>query len=375
MEKYLDYLWPFLLSLILAVFFTLIVQRIAKYFKIVDQPEAAPERKIHTRAIPLLGGTAIILALLFVCLIFKDKIAVGFLLPKYLWGIFLAGVLLMIGGFLDDKYNLSWKKQIIWPILAVLVVIAAGIGVKFITNPFGGVIWLDQLKIKILTLGSIPYYLTLFADLFAFVWLLGMMYTTKYLDGLDGLVSGITVIGAVIVFFMSLSKDVSQPQTAMVAAILAGSCLGFLIFNFNPARIFLGEGGSLFCGFMLGILAIIGQGKIATALLIMGIPILDVAWVIIRRLFFEKKSPFQTSDKKHLHFRLLDVGFSHRGAVIFLYFLTVAFGSCTLFFRGIHKLYALLILGTVMVILGIILVIIYRRKQVLTSFRKNDKIL
>lgn len=361
--SYINYILAFFLAFVLSLVLTYLVKKIAARKNIVDRPESHPARKIQKAPVPLLGGLAIFFAFFLTLLFFKNRIITDYILPKYLWGIFIGSCFLMFGGFLDDKYNLKAKKQIIWPVLAVLTLIAVGIGVRYISNPLGGFIWLDTLKFKIFTLGGLPYYLTLFADLFALAWLLGMMYTTKFLDGLDGLVSGITVIGSVIIFFMSLTHDVNQPATALMCLILGGAALGFLIFNFHPARIFLGEGGSLYCGFMLGVLSIISGGKIATALLIMGIPILDVVWVIIRRSLLEKKSPFNTADKKHLHFRLLDVGFSHRGAVLFLYALTIIFGSTTLFFKGFSKLVSLVVLAFVMIILGLVLVLVYKNKQ------------
>jgi UDP-GlcNAc:undecaprenyl-phosphate GlcNAc-1-phosphate transferase len=133
--------------------------------------------------------------------------------------------------------------------------------------------------------------------------------------------------------------------------IFGGCALGFLIWNFYPAKIFLGEGGSTFLGFMLGVLAIISGAKIATTLLIMGIPILDVLWVIIRRIFKEKKSPF-LADKKHLHFRLLDAGLNQRQAVLFLYLLTLLFGASAIFQKTLGKLVTLGILIIVMMFLG-----------------------
>lgn len=369
MQRYLTidhYIVPFLLSIGISLVLTLIVRRVAIRQVVLDRPETSPDRKVQPVAVPLLGGVAIFLSVVLVTAgytLFSGRILGGYLLPKYLIGILAGGLLLMVGGYLDDRYNLRPAKQIIWPILAVLAIIASGIGIRYITNPLGGVLILDSIKIKLLTIGAVPYYLTLWADLFAFVWLLGMTYTTKFLDGLDGLVSGMTTIGAVILFFLSLNKEVAQPETALLCVILAGSCLGFLAFNFHPAKIFLGEGGSLFTGFMLGVLSIISGAKIATALLIMGIPILDVVWVIVRRLFFEKKSPFRTADRKHLHFRLLDIGFSHRGAVLFLYCVSLLFGVVALFLGSRQKLVALFVLIGVMLILAGVIIVRYRRQQ------------
>ncbi|MDZ7798077.1 MAG: MraY family glycosyltransferase [Patescibacteria group bacterium] len=360
--NYYNYIFSFLLAFIFSVIFTYFIKKIAKGKKIIDRPQEAPERKVQKKPIPLLGGLAIFFSFFLTILFFKNLIITENIQPKYIWGLLAASGLIMLGGYLDDKYSLKAKYQIIWPILAILVVIASGIGVTYISNPLGGFLWLDTINVDFIKIGQTVYQFTLLADIFSFVWLLGMMYTTKFLDGLDGLLSGVTVIGSVIIFILSLSKDVSQPGTAMICAILAGSALGFLIFNWHPAKVFLGEGGSLFCGFMLGILAIISGGKIATALLIMGLPILDVIWVIIRRLLFKKGKIF-SADKKHLHFRLLDVGFSHQGAVIFLYFLTLVFGSTTLFFRGFSKLISLVVLVFFMLILGLVLVFVYRKRR------------
>lgn len=193
-----------------------------------------------------------------------------------------------------------------------------------------------------------------------------MMYTTKFLDGLDGLVSGIGAIGAIILFIVSLFWDVPQSGTSILALILAGSCLGFLRYNWHPAKIFLGESGSVFIGFMLAVLAIISGAKIATALLIMGIPMLDVAWVILRRIFKEHKSPF-AGDAKHLHFRLLQVGFSHRRAVLFLYLLVIIFGTSSLFLQSQYKIVALGILLVMMIILASSLVLTYKKKKSMSA--------
>jgi UDP-GlcNAc:undecaprenyl-phosphate GlcNAc-1-phosphate transferase len=341
-------------------------------FHVVDLPSAAPERKVHRVPTPLLGGVAIFLGFFLVLLVsmIQHKGVLGpNILPKYVWGMFVASTVLMIGGWLDDRRHLKPQHQIIFPVLATLTVIVSGIGIPVVTNPFGGAVHLNQVNIEVFRWHGIAYHWTLWADLLTFVWLMGMMYTTKFLDGLDGLVSGITAIGSITVFVLSVRPPVLQFDTANLAIILAGACIGFLIWNWHPAKIFLGEGGSLFTGFLLGTLAIIAGSKIATALLILGIPMLDVVWVIIRRSFFERRSPFTTADRKHLHFRLLDVGFSHHGAVLFLYALTAAFGVTTIVFHGIQKVAALGVLGLVMLLLGIFLVFKTRRKKALASYR------
>lgn len=353
-----------LASILISSVLTGLVRRWAIRWNVVDRPESAPDRKIHQRAIPLLGGVALYLSFVIVSAAMAfgaDWFLDGYLLPKHLLGVWLGGLVIVVGGVLDDRFNLGPKRQIIFPLIAVCVVIASGIGVEYISNPVGEPISLTQWNWEIFRLGGLPYGLTLFADLFALIWLMGMMYTTKFLDGLDGLATGVTSIGAIVIFCLSLVPAVGQPETAALALIFAGTGIGFLVWNFHPAKIFLGEAGSVWVGFFLGTLSIISGAKIATALLIMGIPILDVVWVIIRRGVFEHRS-IVSSDRKHLHFRLLDIGFSHRRAVLFLYSLTALFGLAGLFLSGRWKLYGLVAVAAVMLVLAIVLIRSYRRK-------------
>lgn len=353
----LEYSFPLLASFGLAFFLTYFVRRLALKLDIVDWP--AP-RKIHDKTIPLLGGLAVFLTLAVCILIFWPRLQDGIIQPKYLVGIIIAGAVLMLGGWLDDRKNLKPKYQILFPLVASLIIIASGIGIKYITNPFGGFWHFDEWKILLFWFNGLPYYFTVVADIFTFTWLMGMMYVTKLLDGLDGLATGIGVIGSFIIFGVSLFWDVADSATSILALLFAGSLLGFLIWNWHPAKIFLGEGGSVFIGFMLGVLAIISGGKIATALLIMGIPILDVAWVIVRRTFFDKKS-IAKADKKHLHHRLLDIGFSHSQAVIFLYVITGIFGFSSIWQQTYGKLVTLAILLIFMLILAYYLVWRYKK--------------
>lgn len=359
-----EYLVPFAAAGIVAFLSAIALRKLALRTGIVDAPETDLERKIHTRPTPLLGGGAIVCAFFLIVTVyaaFSDRLLGGYLLPKHLIGMGIGSLLLMIGGYLDDRYRLSALRQIVWPVLAAGVVIAAGIGVSYVQNPFGGSIRLDQWAITLFTAADTPYRLVILADLFGFVWLLGMMYTTKFLDGLDGLVSGVTTIGAFVLFFLSLSRDVAQPETALLAIILAGATTGFLLLNFHPAKIFLGEGGSLWAGFILGTLSILSGAKIATALLIFGIPMLDVLWVILRRIF-QRKS-ITHADRQHLHFRLLDIGLSHRQVVLTLYGCTAAFGAAALFFHGKAKVAVLLALVMVMLLLGGAVVRMSKKKR------------
>jgi len=356
----INYLAPFLVSFILGIALTLLVKKLAIHFAILDYP--GEERKIHKQPIPLLGGLAIFLAFTLVVIFYSQDISTVRILAKHLWGIVLGGAILMIGGILDDKYNLRPRYQIIWPILAALAAIIVGLGMKDITNPLGGIINLDVVSWNIFSWQGLPYKISLPADILTFIWLMGMMYTTKFLDGLDGLATGISAIAALLIFLLSIATVYFLPEVALVAIIFVGACLGFLLFNFNPAKIFLGEGGSLFLGFIIGVLAIMAGSKIATTLLVMGIPILDVLWVIGRRIFWEKRAPF-TADKKHLHYRFLAAGFSERKTVLTLYTISAAFGFLTLFLQSEGKFLALGSLILLMIVIAVALVRVNKYKK------------
>ncbi len=335
------YFLIFLLSLLATIVFTIIVKRWALYFKIIDEPDKRSQsegRKIHTLPTPLLGGLAIFLAYFLFLFIFHRQFLSGNLHWSHLIGFFIGALIITIGGVLDDKYNLSPQRQIIFPLLASLAVIWGGVNIARLTDPFGGFINLQ-------TIGFISPVLII-------LWLLGMMYTTKLLDGVDGLVPGISAIGGFIIFLFTLTTRYYQPDIAFAAILLTGVCLGFLVFNWHPAKIFLGEGGSLLLGYILGVLAIISGGKIAIALLIMGIPILDVIWIIARRLW-QGKNPFKFADRQHLHHRLLSLGLGQRSTVLIFYFLAFAFGLSGLFLQSHGKFLALLILLAIMLLVVI----------------------
>lgn len=345
----MGYLAVFLTAFAAAVIATPIARRLAERVGALDRPTAS--RKIHVRPMPLFGGLAVLFGLTAAIAV---ALAAGWLPDaqikyKYVIGLLLAAGLLVAGGTLDDRFSFKPSRQFIWPVLAALVIIASGIGIKYVTNPFGGQFYLDRWQTTVLWWEGIPYRLTLLADIFSFCWLLGITYTTKFLDGLDGLVSGIAVIGGLVIAAVSLMKEVSQPGTALLALAVAGAFLGFLMFNFHPARIFLGEGGSTLAGFLLATLAIISGGKIATTLLILALPLFDAAYVIVRRLA-GRRSPF-FGDRSHLHFGLLDLGLTQRQAVLIYWFIAAACGMATLFLKGWQKVVALGAVGSLLVAL------------------------
>lgn len=329
---YQFYLIVFVCTAALSLVLTWLAIEVARRFNIVDV--ATSERKIHSGAIPLLGGSAIFLAFFTVLLLLHDKLlSQTILTSRHYLGFFIGGLILILGGALDDKLNLKPSQQILVPLLAIVAVVLGGVEIEKISSPLGGYIYLGHWSALLIGL-----------------WLLGMMYTTKLLDGMDGLVSGVSGIGAFIIFLFTLTSRYYQPDISLAALVLTGAIFGFLLLNFHPAKIFLGEGGALFLGYALGVLAIISGGKFAIALLIMGIPILDVLWTIVRRLA-SGKNPFRSADRKHLHHRLYDLGLGQRKTVLIFYAFSAIFGLSALFLQSRGKLVALIILVITMLAL------------------------
>lgn len=320
----------FLSAVLLSTVLTALVIYLAKKINLVDKAGSL-ERKIHQGNIPLGGGLAIFLSWLLVvfCLWQFGLIPDARFNVNLLFWLFISGLVLMFNGLLDDKYAWSAKLTIWGPLLAIVIIMLAGLKINYITNPWGGIFYLNNWG-------------TMFSLILTFLWLLGTTYTTKLLDGLDGLAASISLVASLAIFAVSLSWDVQNATTSWLAIILAGSILGFLFWNWQPAKVFLGEGGSTWLGFMLGVLAIISGSKIATALLVMGLPVLDIMIVIIRR--WRKKQAIWQGDKEHLHFRLLAAGLSQRQAVLFFCAISLLFAWAAVFFFTKIKIIILFLL-------------------------------
>ena len=338
-------------TVFLSIALTLLVKKFALKYQILDTPDI--DRKIHKKPIPLLGGIAIFLAFFIILFFVKDKILIGDLEINHWIGVFVGACFLMIGGFLDDKFNVKPYWQLVFPILACISVILGGVEVAKINNPFQ----IDS--------SDFLYFSAIISHIFIFGWLMGMMYTTKLLDGIDGLVTGVTMIGAIIIFLFTMTTKYYQPDIALGSLILASSCLGFLVLNWHPAKIFLGEGGSLFLGYILGVLAIISGGKVAIAILVMGAPIIDMIWTILRRLA-KGKNPMSFADREHLHFRLLDLGLSAQKTVLIFYAFASIFGTSALFLQSTGKTLAISVLCVIMVI-------VVWFSKIKTNIKKTDK--
>ena len=325
----LIYLGALLVAFVLSLIFSNLARKIALNLKIVDLPGG---RKIHREPIPLLGGAAVFLSFFLVLFFLRDRLTIGELNLGHWFWFFLGGLIITVGGCWDDAKNLKPKQQIIFPLLAIACVVIGGIGIEKISNPFGGLLLFSNFL----------------SNVFTVAWLLVMMYTTKLLDGVDGLVAGIASIGGLTIFLFTVTTRYYQPDIALASIVFAGACLGFLTLNWNPAKIFLGEAGSLLLGYVIGVLSIISGGKIAIALLVLGLPILDVVWTIIRRLLVGK-NPFKSPDKKHLHHRFLEMGLSQKKTVLLFYAFSAFFGLSGLFLQSRGKLLAISTLTLIMI--------------------------
>jgi len=308
------------LALVTALIMTPMAIAIAKKLNIVDNPNA---RKVHKAPIPRMGGIAIYLAFVV------GVMATGFYTRKVA-ALLIACTLVMLIGLIDDMRGVSPKAKLIVQVIAALVLISGGSCVRFITNPFtGGVIHLSWLGIPITVL-----------------WLAGMSNAVNLVDGLDGLSGGISAIAACTTAVVCVAQG--EVVTAALAAVLAADCVGFLRYNFHPAKTFMGDCGSLFLGFTLGSLGIMGLSKGATVisifipLIIMGIPLFDTCFAIIRRMFLKK--PIFEADKGHLHHRLLSFGFSHKQTVLVIYALSAMMGACAILMAVLTSAQSMLVL-------------------------------
>jgi len=330
----------FAVSFGLSVLLTHIFRRMALRYGVIDYPGG---RHRHVNPTPYLGGVAIYLSFVIALLLFLP-------MDKHLWGLVLGATIVVLAGVWDDKKGLSPLVKLFWQAIGASVLVLAGVGIVNITNPFGGIIDLSTFNYRFDFFGV--HHLTVLADIFTLIWVMALINVMNFLDGVDGLAGSVSFIGAIILFSLSLRPDVLQPDLAMISVILAGVLLGFLNFNFPPAKIFLGDAGSMFLGFILASLAILSSGKIATTALVLGVPILDLLWVTGKRIFILRKAPW-VGDRNHIHHRLLDMGLRPWMVVIIISLASAAFGITALFLDGKEKLWAMIILSLV-VYLGMI---------------------
>jgi UDP-GlcNAc:undecaprenyl-phosphate/decaprenyl-phosphate GlcNAc-1-phosphate transferase len=332
----MPYLVGFLLAFLLSVLLTKITIRLANKYGFVDNPSRKHGAILHSQPIPRAGGVPVYLATLISALLFWDLLVNDFEANlKHLVGIFLAGLLVVVLGTLDDKYDISPKLRLICMFFCALIVVGFGIGISYVTNPLGGVFRLDELVYYF----SSPFdthSVVIFADIVALFWIVGLMNVVNWSSGLDGQNAGISVVAFLVLGLASLRIDNISEPTALLAFILSGAFLGFLLFSKYPQKIMPGFGGSTFSGFMIAVLAILSGAKFATAMIVLAIPILDAAWVFFRRIA-RKQNPMK-NDRTHLHHYLLDIGWSKKRIAFFYWLICAILGILSLQFNSQTKM-------------------------------------
>lgn len=321
----------FTIALLMSFASTPIAYIMAKKVGAIDIPK--DERRMHKKPIPRMGGVAIFYAFMVAVLCLCD-------IDVKLRGILLGASLIELLGILDDIYDLKAILKLVVQIVAALIVVLHGVSIEFFTNPLndGHMINLNYLSIPVTV-----------------IWIVAITNALNLIDGLDGLAVGISSITAVSLFTISIMMN--EYSIALLSIALFGACVGFLPYNFHPARIFMGDSGSTFLGFMLACISIMGLFKtyaimsFAVPFIVLGLPLFDTTFAIIRRIA-KGQSPMKP-DRGHLHHRLVDAGFSQRRAVLVLYTVSSLLSLSAVVMMFTHDLWR-----TLLLVLAVLLIII-----------------
>jgi UDP-GlcNAc:undecaprenyl-phosphate GlcNAc-1-phosphate transferase len=316
-----------LLALLISLILVPFVAKLAIKIGAVDKPN---ERKVHTKIMPRMGGLAIYLSF-FAVLFLSHEMTMQHI------GLLTGGTVLVLVGIIDDKTDMPAKIKLLGQIFAACIVVAAGVRVEFMTNFILG--------------GVFPLYI--FSVPFTVLWIVAITNAVNLIDGLDGLAAGTSIIAAATMAISGYATG--QTEMASMALILIGASLGFLKYNFHPAKIFMGDTGSMFLGYNLSVLAIMGFTKsftvlsLVTPILVLAIPILDTLFAIIRRKMNNK--PIFKPDKNHLHHCLLNYGFSHRNTVLIIYAVSAVLALCGLIMTYLNPAQGMCLLVVISVII------------------------
>lgn len=323
-----------LVSGIIALLVTPLVKKLAIKCNVVDVPKS--NRKIHKKPMPLLGGLAIYVPFVLLTLIKKSVLTDGEI------GIILGATIIIIGGILDDKWELKPYEKLFFQFMAAVVLLIMGVSIRLIANPFTN-------DISYLDMGYLTVPITI-------VWVVGITNAMNLIDGLDGLSSGVSLISTITIFIIAVTKD--RNSAMYLTAILMGSIAGFLPYNFNPASIFLGDTGAQLLGFLLAAISMEGAIKSATIfsvvvpILTMGLPIFDTVFAIIRRKVNGKS--IMEADRGHLHHRLLELGLSQKQAVLVMYMISALLSALAIFSVQLSSFASYYLLVIVIILIGVI---------------------
>jgi len=329
-----------LVTILVAFFSTPLVIRLAKKIGLIDNPETHKHPKvIHTYPTPRGGGAAIFLAILSGSILFLP-------LDKFLASILLGAFLITALGILDDKFDLNPYLRLVAQFVIAAIPVFCGVGISFTTRPFGGIVNLPQ---------PLPY-------IFSVFWLVFLMNILNMgAKGIDGQLPGVASLAAFTIALLSLkySADITQWPTIVLALITAGSFLGFLPWNTYPQKIMPSYSGSTLAGYMLAVLSILSTAKVGTLIVVLGIPLVDTGYTIVRRIF-SGKSPVW-GDRGHLHHKLYDAGLSKGKIALFYWLGTALLGILALKLNAEFKLYTIIFI--ILVIGGLLLWLTYRPKN------------
>lgn len=333
---------PFVISFILSLSLTVLTISVYRSLGLVDKSTKKDHPKhIHEKPVPRGGGIPIFLSMLFAVIMFVP-------VSSQLAGIFVGALILMILGVLDDIWGLSPYLRLFFGILVGGIVVFSGVGIDFVSNPFGeGLIHLDKVKYYFNFLGS-ERTLTVWADLLAILWIVwSMNFVNMGAKGLDGQLPGVVLIAAVVMGLLSMrfTGDANAVSSTYMAFSLAGAYGGLLVFNVYPQRIMPGWGGGSLAGYFLAVLSIFSGAKLATAIIVLGVPLMDVIYAILRRSA-GGKSPVW-GDDKHLHHRLLGLGWSRKSVALFYWVVTAVLGALALQLNSDLKIYTIVLIAAV----------------------------
>ncbi len=333
---------PFLIAFLLTACVTPFFIKMSTWFGLIDDPKKRNHPGIiHRNPVPRGGGLPLFVGVFIPAL---------FLLPitSLTIPLFFAAFLMLVIGLIDDKLNARAKDvspylRFLINILCAIIIVGSGVSIPFITNPFGGILHLNQIFVPFL---MDPFRITL-SSIIAVLWIIWVMNILNWSKGVDGQMPGVVAISAVTIGLLSFRFPLTDPIAlidAKLAFIIAGACCGFLLYNFFPAKIFPGYGATSIY-LLLAVVSMLSSAKIATALLVMGIPAVDAGFTIVRRIL-ARQSPFK-GDNRHLHHMLLRLGYSQRQIALFYWLISAILGLASLSLDSKSKLFAIMMVGVI----------------------------
>ncbi|MCC7289747.1 undecaprenyl/decaprenyl-phosphate alpha-N-acetylglucosaminyl 1-phosphate transferase [bacterium] len=375
--KYLQFTPIFVLAFILTLLITPLIGHLSIKFKILDQPAHLrdnklnkfddPKRHIHTLPVPFLGGLAVVITLITLTLLFLK-------LTPTLIPILIGLLILIVVGLIDDIFNLPAPVQLSAQIIASLVVVASTIDVTFINNPFNGYFHLEWAKYNSEFIG-IPLSLVLPGDLLIIPWIVLCINALKWVAGSDGLLETNSIIAFLLLFVLGVRN--TSTVIAALSVISAGSMMGFLVYNFPPAKIFTGSTGKTTYGFLIATLALVNGAKFASTIIILALPIIDSLITIgIRLIKYKPKNPLdllRINDKSHLHHQLMDLGLSPTKVLLVESSAALIVGALAIFTTGANKLVALIaVIALVTIFISFLHIRSANRKKNATKAIKDE---